>query len=163
MEDTRSAPRAGAISRRTVLRLGSAAAAGAAAGPFVFTPARAQGFNWKRFQGKELFFLFYKHPWVDEMVTSILNGRIGYCEHAAMAEHSDETRELLARLFRIADAARGVQVSDTDVVHFDFSPYNVLTDGARASGVVAWLMLTASVLWGVVLSTKAFPGHRRPA
>ena len=34
---------------------------------------------------------------------------------------------------------------------------------ARASGIVAWLMLTASVLWGVVLSTKAFPNQRRPA
>ena len=59
------------VPRRTVLRLGAAVAAGAAAGPFVFTPARAQGFNWKRFQGKELFFLFYKHPWVDEMVRHI--------------------------------------------------------------------------------------------
>ena len=71
MDDTRSAPRAGAVSRRTVLRIGGAALAGAATGPFVFTPARAQGFNWKRFQGKELFFLFYKHPWVDEMVRHI--------------------------------------------------------------------------------------------
>lgn len=34
---------------------------------------------------------------------------------------------------------------------------------ARASGIVAWLLLTASVLWGVVLSTKAFPERRRPA
>jgi DMSO/TMAO reductase YedYZ heme-binding membrane subunit len=34
---------------------------------------------------------------------------------------------------------------------------------ARASGVVAWLLLTASVLWGIVLSTKAFPEQRRPA
>lgn len=33
----------------------------------------------------------------------------------------------------------------------------------RASGIVAWLLLTASVLWGIVLSTKAFPEHRRPA
>jgi DMSO/TMAO reductase YedYZ heme-binding membrane subunit len=33
----------------------------------------------------------------------------------------------------------------------------------RASGIVAWLMLTASVVWGIVLSTKAFPGQRRPA
>ncbi len=33
----------------------------------------------------------------------------------------------------------------------------------RASGLIAWLMLTASVIWGVVLSTKAFPEHRRPA
>ena len=34
---------------------------------------------------------------------------------------------------------------------------------ARSSGIVAWLMLTAAVIWGVVLSTKAFPEHRRPA
>ena len=33
----------------------------------------------------------------------------------------------------------------------------------RASGIVAWLMLTASVIWGVLLSTKAFPETRRPA
>jgi DMSO/TMAO reductase YedYZ heme-binding membrane subunit len=33
----------------------------------------------------------------------------------------------------------------------------------RASGIVAWLMLAASVIWGVVLSTKAFPERRRPA
>lgn len=33
----------------------------------------------------------------------------------------------------------------------------------RASGLIAWLALTASVLWGVVLSTKAFPRRRRPA
>lgn len=33
----------------------------------------------------------------------------------------------------------------------------------RAAGIVAWLMLTASVIWGIVLSTKAFPQHRRPA
>jgi sulfoxide reductase heme-binding subunit YedZ len=34
---------------------------------------------------------------------------------------------------------------------------------ARSSGIVAWLMLTAAVIWGIVLSTKAFPEHRRPA
>lgn len=33
----------------------------------------------------------------------------------------------------------------------------------RSSAMVAWLMLTASVIWGVVLSTRAFPGRRRPA
>ncbi len=33
----------------------------------------------------------------------------------------------------------------------------------RSSGAIAWLMLTASVIWGVILSTKAFPEQRRPA
>jgi hypothetical protein len=77
-------------------------------------------------------------PWIDEMVSTILDGRVGYCEHGAMAEHSDETRELLARLLRIADGARGLRVPDADVVHYDFSPYNVLSEGNRITGVVDW-------------------------
>jgi hypothetical protein len=77
-------------------------------------------------------------PWIDEMVSTILEGRSGYCEHGAMAEHSAETRALLNRCFRIADGARGLRVPDTDVVHYDFSPYNVLTEGNRITGVVDW-------------------------
>ena len=34
---------------------------------------------------------------------------------------------------------------------------------ARASGIIAWLLLTASVIWGILLSTGAFPTRRRPA
>lgn len=34
---------------------------------------------------------------------------------------------------------------------------------SRASGIVAWLFITASVLWGLVLSTDLFARHRRPA
>ena len=61
----------GTFSRRTALRLGATALASAAAGPFVFTPARAQGFNWKRFQGKELFLILSKHPWVEVLEKNI--------------------------------------------------------------------------------------------
>ncbi len=32
----------------------------------------------------------------------------------------------------------------------------------RSSGIIAWLMLTATVIWGILLSTKAFPNRRRP-
>ncbi|HQV58790.1 MAG TPA: ferric reductase-like transmembrane domain-containing protein [Ilumatobacteraceae bacterium] len=32
----------------------------------------------------------------------------------------------------------------------------------RSSGIIAWLMLTASVIWGILVSTKAFPNQRRP-
>ena len=31
---------------------------------------------------------------------------------------------------------------------------------SRAAGIVAWLMLTASVLWGIVLATDLFPKWR---
>jgi Phosphotransferase enzyme family len=79
-----------------------------------------------------------RRPWVDDMVTSVLDGRTGYCEHAAMAAHSDRTRDLLDRLRRIADGARNVQVPHTDVVHFDFSPYNILASGDRITAVVDW-------------------------
>ena len=34
---------------------------------------------------------------------------------------------------------------------------------SRAAGIVAWLMLTASVLLGIVLATDLFPAWRRPA
>lgn len=34
---------------------------------------------------------------------------------------------------------------------------------ARASGIVAWLFLTAAVLWGIALSTDLFAKRRRPA
>jgi multiple sugar transport system substrate-binding protein len=40
-------------------------AAGAVTGPFVSTPAHAQGFSWRRFSGKELFLLLTKHPFID--------------------------------------------------------------------------------------------------
>jgi multiple sugar transport system substrate-binding protein len=55
------------MTRREVLRWGAAAAAGVAAGPFVITPGHGQTFHWQRFKGKELFLLFYRHPWIDEM------------------------------------------------------------------------------------------------
>lgn len=34
---------------------------------------------------------------------------------------------------------------------------------ARASGIIAWLLLAASVLWGILLATDLFPRRRRPA
>ncbi len=42
-------------------------------------------------------------PWVDEMVTSILNGRIGYCEHAAMARALRRDAGASGPALRIAD------------------------------------------------------------
>jgi multiple sugar transport system substrate-binding protein len=70
MADRPTPARSVSLSRRAVLKLG-AAVAGAATGPFMWTPARAQGFNWKRFQGTELFLLLTKHPWIDVLEKNI--------------------------------------------------------------------------------------------
>jgi len=34
---------------------------------------------------------------------------------------------------------------------------------ARGAGITAWLFLTASIMWGIVLTAGLFPKHRRPA
>jgi multiple sugar transport system substrate-binding protein len=61
-------PEGSRMTRRQALKLGATAAAAAAAGPFVVTPARSQQFNWQRFKGKELFLIYFKHPWAEEIV-----------------------------------------------------------------------------------------------
>jgi len=72
------------------------------------------------------------------MVSSVTDGCTGYCEHVAMRDHSDDTRSLLERLRRVADARRDIDVPTTDAVHYDFSPYNVLVRDAEIAGVVDW-------------------------
>ena len=57
------------LTRRALLE---AMTAGAVAGPWVSTPARAQQFTWKRFQGKELFLLLTKHPFIEVLEKHIL-------------------------------------------------------------------------------------------
>jgi multiple sugar transport system substrate-binding protein len=56
------------VSRRAVLKLGAAAAAGAAVGPFVMRVAGAgEAFNWQRFKGSKIFIQFTKNPWSETM------------------------------------------------------------------------------------------------
>ncbi len=56
------------LSRRELLRLGAGAAAGAAMAPFMMSRAEADTVSWQRYKGTTLFLLFYKHPWVDEII-----------------------------------------------------------------------------------------------
>jgi Phosphotransferase enzyme family len=76
--------------------------------------------------------------WLEDMIASVVDGCVGYCEHGAMLRHSDETRALLERLRRVAAAAGDATVTEADVVHCDFSPLNLLADGSRITGVVDW-------------------------
>jgi aminoglycoside phosphotransferase (APT) family kinase protein len=74
------------------------------------------------------------------MVTSIVDGRTGYCEHGALRVYSPETRALLDRLRAIAHAHADVDVDVAidDVVHMDFHTANMLAIDHRITGVIDW-------------------------
>ncbi len=69
------------------------------------------------------------------MVTTITEGRVGYCELHTLRAHD---AALLDRLQRIADSSRDLDVATNDVVHTDFTTYNVLFDGDDVTGVIDW-------------------------
>ncbi len=78
-------------------------------------------------------------PWIAALVSSVVEGRVGYCDQEPLRTRSDETRALLDRLLRIASAADDFDVPVDDIVHFDFSHANVLSvDGEIISGVIDW-------------------------
>ena len=61
----------GKMSRRDMLRVSLAASAGVALNPLGIPLANAQAFNWQRFRGKELYAIFFRNPWPDEIVKYI--------------------------------------------------------------------------------------------
>jgi Phosphotransferase enzyme family len=77
-------------------------------------------------------------PWLDDIVTSVTDGRAGYCEHGAMDAYSPETRTLLDRLRRIAGSIGPLDVPVGDVVHMDFCPGNMLAEGPTITAVFDW-------------------------
>lgn len=56
------------MTRRDLLKVGVATVAGASLGASVPSPAEAVTVNWQRYKGTTLSLLFYKHPWVDEII-----------------------------------------------------------------------------------------------
>ena len=80
-----------------------------------------------------------RSPWIAHMVASVLDGCDGSCELEAMRSQP----VLLDRIQEIARHATDVAAPTGDVVHYDFSPYNILADGDRVTAVVDWQGATA--------------------
>jgi aminoglycoside phosphotransferase (APT) family kinase protein len=76
--------------------------------------------------------------WRRVVASSVLSGARSYLRLATLREHSDDSRELLACC---QDAVRrfGDRVPELDaIVHWDFTPDNVLARGGRVTGVIDW-------------------------
>jgi hypothetical protein len=74
-------------------------------------------------------------PFVDHLVRGLTEGFDGYCELGRLQAHDPA---LLDRLQAIANSSRDLDVAERDVVHSDFSSYNIMFDGDEVSGVFDW-------------------------
>jgi Ser/Thr protein kinase RdoA (MazF antagonist) len=75
------------------------------------------------------------HRVADLLATTLTVGGAGYCVHATLEARPD-TRDLLATLRRTADRCLDAIPERDDYVHYDFTPANLLTDGAGITGVI---------------------------
>jgi aminoglycoside phosphotransferase (APT) family kinase protein len=76
--------------------------------------------------------------WQRVVASSVLTGARSYLRLATLRDHSDRSRELLALC---QDAVRrfGDRVPEADaIVHWDFTPDNVLVSADRVTGVIDW-------------------------
>lgn len=76
--------------------------------------------------------------WRRVVAASVLSGARSYLRLATLRDHSDRSRELLERC---QDAVRrfGERVPELDaIVHWDFTPDNVLARDGRVTGVIDW-------------------------
>lgn len=76
--------------------------------------------------------------WPGEIVDSILRGCEGYCVLDSLRTYSTETNELLTALQALAAAAAEPRGPSSDIVHYDFTPANILVNGDVVSGVIDW-------------------------
>jgi hypothetical protein len=79
-------------------------------------------------------------PWLAEILASLTDGYVGYCELGPLRAYDPA---LLDRLQEIARRSRDLDIATGDVVHYDFSPYNILAEGDHITGVVDWTGATS--------------------
>jgi hypothetical protein len=81
----------------------------------------------------------YPREWPRMVVDSVLYGADGFCLLDTMRSYSAATNQLLDKLQAVVAAhASDVDATAEDIVHFDFTPANMLIDGAQITGVIDW-------------------------
>ena len=76
--------------------------------------------------------------WHQEVLDTVLVGGEGYCFHASLQQHSQDTVDLLRALQTLVTTHLDEPHHTDDIVHGDFQYSNILVDGEQISGVVDW-------------------------
>lgn len=103
-------------------------------------------------------------PWPAWLIETLEVGGDGYCLHDTMLS-SPDTARMLEEIKAIAASCREATVRRHDIVHFDFSYANVLTDGSSVTGVIDWNVPFAGALQGdraFDLATLLFYAYDKP-
>lgn len=76
--------------------------------------------------------------WPGRVVESVLVGFTDYMVLATLERYSEQTRTLLRLCGRAVERHAGVLTARRDIVHWDFTPHNVLALEGRVTGVIDW-------------------------
>ena len=104
-------------------------------------------------------------PWPEWLLRTLEAGGDGYCLHHTMELRAD-TAAMLATIKRAAARCREAPVPSSDIVHFDLSYANILSDGVAITGVIDWNVPFAGALQGdrgFDIATLLFYAYDRPA
>lgn len=76
--------------------------------------------------------------WPARVIDGVLKGFVGYCEIDTLRRYSGESAAMLDTIQELVAGCSGGKFVDGDIVHWDFNPGNVLSDGNRITGVIDW-------------------------
>jgi fructosamine-3-kinase len=76
--------------------------------------------------------------WPARVVDGVLKGFDGYCVIDTLRRYSRETAAMLEMVQQLVVRHAGEKFVTGDIVHWDFNPGNVLSDGNRITGVIDW-------------------------
>ena len=82
--------------------------------------------------------LLEPRDWPASLVRTVLEGGEGYMLLDTLRRHSGDARLLLERCQAAVLAYAGDVGTQSDIVHVDFTPANVLAEGGRVTGVIDW-------------------------
>lgn len=104
-------------------------------------------------------------PWPYWLLETLEVGGQGYCLHSTMLER-DDTARMLQAVKAVASTCAAAPVRRHDVVHFDFSYANTLSDGQTVTGVIDWNVPFTGALQGDYafdVATLLFYSYDRPS
>lgn len=104
-------------------------------------------------------------PWPTWLMRTLTHGGDGYCLHDTMRK-SPDTARMLEEILAFASVCGDAPLRRHDIMHFDFTYANALTDGSRVTGVVDWSVPFRGALQGdhaFDIATLLFYAYDRPS